>query len=120
MRGKGRWIVLALVLGLSAWLGWQWLGGGEGATQVTRVERVVPESMRIRVEVMNASGTRGLARRATTMLRDAGFDVVGSGNWTERLDSNLVLVRGGDTTWASIAACSGPRGGRRPSRSTRS
>jgi hypothetical protein len=104
MKGKGRWIVLALVLGLGAWFGWRWLGGGDGTSQVTRVERVVPESLRIRVEVMNAAGTRGLARRATAMLRDAGFDVVGSGNWTERLDSNLVLIRSGDTTWASIAA----------------
>lgn len=104
MKGKGRWIALALVIGLGAWYGWRWYRGRDGATEVTRVERVVPESLRIRVEVMNAAGTRGLARRATAMLRDAGFDVVGSGNWTERLDSNLVLVRGRDTTWASVAA----------------
>ena len=48
--------------------------------------------------------TRGLARRATTMLRDAGFDVVGSGNWTERLDSNVVLVRSGREDWGALAA----------------
>jgi hypothetical protein len=104
MKGKGRWIALALLVGFGAWIGWGALGGGDDSTPATRVERVVPESLRIRVEVMNAAGTRGLARRATAMLRDAGFDVVGSGNWTERLDSNLVLVRGGDPAWASLAA----------------
>jgi hypothetical protein len=103
MKGKGRWITLALVVALGAWIAWGSFGG-DGAAQVTRVERVVPASLRIRVEVMNAAGTRGLARRTTAMLRDAGFDVVGSGNWTERLDSNLVIVRSGDTTWASVAA----------------
>jgi hypothetical protein len=33
-----------------------------------------------RVEVLNASGTSGLARRATDVLRAAGFDVVYFGN----------------------------------------
>jgi len=39
----------------------------------------VPEAD-ARVEVLNASGTAGLARRATDALRTAGFDVVFFGN----------------------------------------
>ena len=111
MKGKGRWIVLALVLGGALW--W-WLSraapapGGtaraERAPEVTRIERVVPEGTRIRVEVLNGTGVRGLARRGTTALRDAGFDVVGTGNWDARLDSSLVLVRTGRDDWAALAA----------------
>ncbi len=39
-----------------------------------------PKGQRIIVEVLNASGVSGLARRATFLLRDRGFDVVGWGN----------------------------------------
>jgi len=39
-----------------------------------------PAGPRILVEVLNASGVSGLARRATFVLRDRGFDVVGWGN----------------------------------------
>jgi len=35
---------------------------------------------RVRVEVLNAAGVAGLARRATEHLRDRGFDVVAFGN----------------------------------------
>ena len=38
-----------------------------------------PRGQRIVVEVLNASGVTGLAKRATFLLRDRGFDVVG---WT--------------------------------------
>lgn len=39
-----------------------------------------PSGQRVVVEVLNASGVSGLARRATFLLRDRGFDVVGWGN----------------------------------------
>ena len=39
-----------------------------------------PRGQRILVEVLNASGVSGRARRATFLLRDRGFDVVGWGN----------------------------------------
>jgi hypothetical protein len=106
MRGKGRWIALVLALVGVAWGLWRWIGegGAEGDATRAQVERVVPESLRIRVEVLNAAGTRGLARRATSLMRDAGFDVVGSGNWPERLDSSVVLVRGGRLDWGALAA----------------
>src|SRR5206468_4691897 len=49
-----------------------------------------PEGTRIRVQVLNATAVRGLARRATMLLRDRGFDVVEIGTWTQQLDSTLV------------------------------
>ena len=75
-----------------------------GETPVARIKRVVPESDRVRVEVLNGTSTRGLARRATAAMRDAGFDVVSSGNATERPDSSLVIVRTGREDWAALAA----------------
>ena len=63
-----------------------------------------PENVRIRVEVLNASTVRGLARRAATYLRDRGFDVVHIGSSSERSDSTLVLDRTGHPDWASLLA----------------
>ena len=39
-----------------------------------------PQGQRVIVEVLNSSGVPGLARRATFLLRDRGFDVIGWGN----------------------------------------
>jgi hypothetical protein len=51
---------------------------------------------RIRVEVLNASGVPGLARRGTEVLRDGGFDVVSYGNAPGFApDTSLVLDRVG-------------------------
>ena len=58
----------------------------------------------MRVEVLNATDTRGLARRAMFVLRDAGFDVVYHGTSSERLDSTTVLDRTGHADWAALAA----------------
>ena len=51
---------------------------------------------RIKVEVLNATEVRGLARRATQHLRDRGFDVLYMGTATAQLDSTLVLDRSGN------------------------
>jgi hypothetical protein len=57
---------------------------------------------------LNATTTRGLAQRATTVLRDRGFDVVEIGNNSERLDSTVVLDRSGHPEWAQrVAAAMG-------------
>lgn len=48
---------------------------GAGATEV-----VEPAADRVRVEVLNASGRPGLAKQATRLLRERGFDVVHFGN----------------------------------------
>jgi hypothetical protein len=63
-----------------------------------------PAGVRVRVEVLNATTTRGLARRATFFLRDHGFDVVYSGTTTPTRDSTLVLSRSGHDDWAQLVA----------------
>lgn len=109
MKKRGRWIVLALfaVVAIAVlWVG-PWSGGATSRgpdPSPDPPERVVPEATRIRVEVLNASGVRGSARRATAFLRDVGFDVVGSGNAPARSDSTLVLVHSGRMDWGALAA----------------
>ncbi len=71
------------------------------ASRPTVVARTGP---RIRVEVLNASTVRGLARRATIHLRDEGFDIVLQGTTNERRDSTLVLDRTNHPDWAARAA----------------
>ena len=68
------------------------------------VMRVVPEGAHVRVEVLNATDTKGLARRAMNAMRDAGFDVVFFGNTSERADTTLILDRSGHADWAALAA----------------
>jgi hypothetical protein len=63
-----------------------------------------PDDVRIRVQVLNTTRTRGLARRATRVLRDRGFDVVELGTTTPTLDTTLVLDRSGHPAWASTVA----------------
>lgn len=106
MKGKGRWILLALAVAgaLYWWVAGRGGGGTFAGASRQRVERVVPESLRIRVEILNATTMRGLARQATFHLRDLGFDVVGSGNSDERLDSSVVIVRSGREDWGALAA----------------
>ncbi len=64
-----------------------------------------PAGVRIRVQVLNTTGTRGLARRATHLLRDRGFDVVEMGTLSnEPRDSTVVLDRSRHPDWAATAA----------------
>ncbi|HEX9564484.1 MAG TPA: LytR C-terminal domain-containing protein [Gemmatimonadaceae bacterium] len=91
----------AVLIGLSAIL---WWSRSEGLDPPSRVAVLVPDGVRIKVEVLNASGVRGLARRATFALRDAGFDVVRYGNDPGRRDSTLVLARSGREDWAGLVA----------------
>jgi hypothetical protein len=109
VRKPGRWILLGLV---AVVLGWWWVAREDAPTGTARseaaerakpVERVVRAGTRIRVEVLNGTGQRGLARRGTTAMRDAGFDVVSTGNWPERVDTSLVLVRTGNDAWGKLA-----------------
>jgi hypothetical protein len=67
-----------------------------------------PSGVRVRVQVLNATSTRGLAQRATDHLRDKGFDVVEIGNNREKMDSTLVLDRSSHPEWAMrVAAAMG-------------
>ncbi len=63
-----------------------------------------PAGVRIRVEVVNTTGIRGLGQRATRVLRDRGFDVVEVHSSKEKRDSTLVLDRSHHAEWASAAA----------------
>jgi hypothetical protein len=63
-----------------------------------------PSGVRIRVQVLNATDTRGLAQRATDLLRDKGFDVVEVGTNREKMDSTLVLDRSNHPEWARRVA----------------
>ena len=68
-----------------------------------------PAGVRVRVEVINTTRTRGLARRATRVLRDQGFDVVNVSTGFPPLDSTLVLDRSGHKAWAArVARLLGP------------
>ena len=97
--------VVALVgVACLAVLAWWAFGPGGVAPIVGGGDARAPEDTRIRVEVLNATHTRGLARRATRLLRDRGFDVVGVGNADEMLDSTLVLDRTGHPAWAALVA----------------
>lgn len=69
-----------------------------------RVDAEAPAGVRIRVEVLNATRVRGLARRATMHLRDRGFDVVNVGTSREVRDSIVVLDRSGHPDWAALVA----------------
>jgi hypothetical protein len=60
--------------------------------------------VRIRVQVLNTTRTRGLARRAMRVLRDRGFDVVEIGTTGPALDTTLVLDRSGHPQWAAAVA----------------
>jgi hypothetical protein len=102
---RGRLLVaLAVLAALVAALGWWGLSvTGPGRRGSGRDARA-PAGERIRVEVLNATRTRGLARRATRHLRDRGFDVVAMGNADATRDSTLVLDRAGNAEWARLVA----------------
>ena len=68
-----------------------------------------PAGVRVRVEVINTTRTHGLARRATRLLRDQGFDVVAVSTGGPTSDTTRVLDRSGHQAWAaSIARLLGP------------
>ena len=68
-----------------------------------------PVGVRIRVSVINTTKIHGLARRATQLLRDQGFDVVEIGTAGPLLDTTVVLDRSGNPAWATkVAKILGP------------
>jgi hypothetical protein len=86
----GRYILLGLVLAGAGWFGYhrythravKFAAVGRDSLPVyddSAYATHVPDGMHITVEVFNATGKSGLARKATTYLRDRGFDVVYAG-----------------------------------------
>src|SRR6478672_6422395 len=63
-----------------------------------------PNGVRIRVQVLNTTKTRGLARRATRLLRDRGFDVVQISTVGPTIDTTMVLDLSGHPAWADAVA----------------
>jgi len=72
------------------------------ARLVTKTEVTAPSAARVRVEIINATKTRGLARRATRLLRDRGFDVVTYTTSDRTQDSTVVIDRSNHLEWARL------------------
>ena len=103
----GRWLLLALVLAGAGFFVWRrYLTHTElpFTSSVEAPEVLVPPGVRIKVEVLNATKVRGLARRATQFLRDRGFDVVAMGTTSEQRKETLILDRSNHPAWAALAA----------------
>jgi hypothetical protein len=89
-----------IVLAGIAWFGIRALNDRRGREIYVPDDARAPEGVRIKVEVLNGTRTKGLARRATLFLRDRGFDVVGSGNETAQRATTVVFDRSGHPDWA--------------------
>lgn len=95
---------LVAVAGATTWIyasrAWRQRDGGPAPSGV---QRIVPTDTRIRVEVLNGTNVRGLARRASLYLRDLGFDVVryDQDSTTGRI-TTLVLDRTSHPDWARL------------------
>ena len=80
-------------------------GVSSGATTLAPDYTVrAPAGVRVRVQVINTTRTRGLARRAARVLRDQGFDVVQMSTGGPVRDTTLVLDRSGHPAWATAVA----------------
>jgi LytR cell envelope-related transcriptional attenuator len=87
------------------WVGWRLVRGRPpGVDSYAPADAIAPEGTRIKVEVLNGTRTKGLARRATLYLRGRGFDVVGSGTNTEPRATTVVYDRSSHPDWARLVA----------------
>ena len=104
-RRYGRIILVLLILGVIGWTVWLAISSfSTPAVSYAPDDARAPAGARIKVEVLNATKTRGLARRATLFLRDRGFDVVGSGNVSEQRATTIVYGRSSHMDWARLVA----------------
>ena len=103
----GRWILLAAVVGGAGYYGWTRYERARSAADAqpeAPADAKAPPNTRIKVEVLNATTTKGLARRATLFLRDRGFDVVAIGTAREQRETTLVIDRSNHPAWARLIA----------------
>jgi hypothetical protein len=91
-------VLLVTAYGVSSWRRVR-DSGGEAPSNVR-----APEGVRVRVQVLNGTKIRGLARRATMLLRDRGFDVLEVGTISDTRDTTLVLDLSGHPDWADRVA----------------
>jgi hypothetical protein len=104
-RRYGRIILVFLILCVIGWSVWLAVNAfSTPKVNYAPVDARAPEETRIKVEVLNATQTKGLARRATLYLRERGFDVVGSGNVTEQRATTIVYDRSSHPEWARLVA----------------
>jgi hypothetical protein len=109
MTARGRWLIATVVLvavgsGVAAVV-WRRHPAPVRSTALGRLvtnDVTAPANTRVRVEIINASRTRGLARRATRLLRDRGFDVVTFANSQTTQDCTVVLDRTNHLEWARL------------------
>ncbi|HEU4989892.1 MAG: LytR C-terminal domain-containing protein [Gemmatimonadota bacterium] len=97
----GAAIVLAVAAGA---LWWSRARAAHAAGAAPIPDATAPADTRIRVEVLNATRIRGLAREGTFLLRDRGFDVVAIGTSAQQSDSTVVLDRSNHPEWARRVA----------------
>lgn len=103
----GRWLLLALVIAGAGFFAWRRYGSSADLPFISPAETpqaLVPPGVRIKVEVLNATNIKGLARKATLFLRDRGFDVVAVGTSQEQRKTTLVYDRSNHPAWAALAA----------------
>ena len=104
-RRYGRIILVFLILCGIGWIAWQvWSWRSSRTESYAPDDARAPEGVRIKVEVLNATKTKGLARKATLYLRERGFDVVGSGNVSEQRTTSIVYDRSSHPEWARLVA----------------
>ena len=108
-RPRRRTLVLVgiLLLAITAAVTWRLVARKPavvGGPALAAGEARAPAGVRIRVEVLNATRTPRLARRATRHLRDHGFDVVLVGTSPQAQDSTVVIDRTGHPEWAALVA----------------
>jgi hypothetical protein len=77
-------------------------GVAESGAKIDTTVGHAPPGVRIQVEVLNASKSRGAARRATLLLRDRGYDVVAMGNTSQTQSATLILDRSRHPEWAQL------------------
>ncbi|HJQ12310.1 MAG TPA: LytR C-terminal domain-containing protein [Gemmatimonadaceae bacterium] len=102
-RRYGRIILVLLILavvGATVWFAVR--AFSDPSDQYVPADARAPEGVRIKVEVLNATKTRGLARKATVLLRDRGFDVVGSGTEPDQRAKTVVYDRSAHPEWAGL------------------
>jgi hypothetical protein len=107
-RSKTRAIIVLLVIAIVAGGATIWgVRRQPPVSEPVRVEQpdiIAPAGARVRVQVLNGTKTRGMARRATMMLRDHGFDVLETGNDATARDTTIVYDLSGHPEWASLVA----------------